>query len=80
MRPIPLYTPETIRGQSYQLRYGWTGWSAEPPAPPVDLDTLFGLLDPIWETDGLHRLEHHVVGGTWQMTFSEYDMDAVRRC
>ena len=56
MCPIPLYTPETMRGPAYQLRYGWTGWSAEPSAPAVDLDSLFGLLDPIWETDGLRRL------------------------
>lgn len=47
MRPIPLYTPEMLRGPACQLRYGWTGWSSEPAAP-VDLDTLFGLLDPAW--------------------------------
>ena len=68
MRPIPLYTSEMLRGPAYQLRYGWTGGSAEPPA--VDLDPLFGSLDPIWETDGLRRLEHRVVSETWQMTFS----------
>lgn len=28
------------------------------------------LLDPIWETDGLRRLEHRVFGGAWQTTLS----------
>lgn len=70
MRPQPLYSPETLRDPAFQLRYGWTGWIANPPAPAFDLDQIFGLLDPSWETDGLRRLEHHVVDGTWQITFS----------
>ena len=57
-----------MRGPAYPLRYGWTGWSTAPP--PVDLDLLFGSLDPLWEVDGLHRLEHCVVSETWQLTFS----------
>lgn len=70
MPPIPLYTPASMRDPAYQLRYGWTGWVASRPAPPVDLTTLFVLLDPIWEADGLRRLEHRVVDGSWQITFS----------
>lgn len=70
MPPTPLYTTETLRDPAYQLRYGWTGWLSEQPASAVDLATLFGSLDPMWETDGLRRLEHRVVDGTWQITFS----------
>lgn len=57
-------------GRTYQLRYGWTGWIAERPTSAVDFATLFGSLDPMWEADGLRRLEHHIVDGTWQITFS----------
>jgi REP element-mobilizing transposase RayT len=70
MLTTPLYTPATMRDPAYQLRYGWTGWVATRPAQPVDFAMLFGLLNPIWETDSIRRLEHRVVDGTWQMTFS----------
>lgn len=68
MPPQPLYTPATLREPAFHLRYGWTGWIADRPS--VDLAILFGLIDPIWETDGLRRLEHRVSDGTWQITFS----------
>lgn len=70
MPPIPLYTPVSMRDPAYQLRYGWTGWLATRPAPAVDLATLFGLLDPLWEMDGLRRLQQRVANGSWQITFS----------
>lgn len=70
MQPQPFYTPASLRDPAFQLRYGWTGWAANPSATAIDFALLLGALDPIWETDGLRRLENHVVDGTWQITFS----------
>lgn len=70
MAPQPFYTSATLRDRAFQLRYGWTGWAASPLPAAVDLDLLFGQLDPLWEADGLRRLEQHVVDDTWQITFS----------
>jgi REP element-mobilizing transposase RayT len=66
----PLYTLQTMRDPAYQLRYGWTGWTAGRAASESDLAPLSGSLDPSWESDGLRRLEHRVTDETWQITFS----------
>ncbi len=53
----PIYTPRRIEARAYQLRYAWTGWPSVglfPDRPPIE---LFNVVDPLWETDGIRRLE-----------------------
>ena len=63
----PLYRSGNLR-PAYQLRYSWTGWlkSAWKTAD----DTTFAELDPLWEQDGLRRLEHRWADDHLQITFS----------
>ena len=64
----PLYNNESIR-PAYQLRYSWTGWlkAAWPDMPDLRfLDTI----DPLWEGDGLRRLEQTYDTDHFQITFS----------
>ena len=64
----PLYRSEDLR-PAFQLRYSWTGWlkSAWRDVPdPSILDAI----DPLWEQDGLRRLEHSWANDHFQITFS----------
>ena len=62
----PLYRSENLR-PAFQLRYSWTGWlkSAWSDMPDASiLDTI----DPLWEQDGLRRLEHLWANNHFQIT------------
>jgi len=64
----PLYRSENLR-PAFQLRYSWTGWlkSAWKNMPDASiLDTI----DPLWEQDGLRRLEHSWANDYFQITLS----------
>ena len=64
----PLYRSENLR-PAFQLRYSWTGWlkSAWPNMPD---SCILDTVDPLWEEDGMRRLEHLWANDHFQITFS----------
>jgi REP element-mobilizing transposase RayT len=64
----PLYRSENLR-PAFQLRYSWTGWfkSAWPNMPN---SAILATLDPLWEEDGIRRLEQNWSADHCQITFS----------
>jgi REP element-mobilizing transposase RayT len=65
----PIYAPEKLHGVAYQLRYSWTGWPSTGELPELAPD-LFAELEPLWESDGLRRLEHNWQPERVQITLS----------
>jgi REP element-mobilizing transposase RayT len=63
----PLYRCENLH-PAYQLRYSWTGWLKSACKTPND--ATFAAIDPLWEQDGLRRLEHRWADDHLQITFS----------
>ena len=68
MSPQPLYNPSTASA-AYQLRFAWSAFPAEPPLPNSISETI-NLLKPLWESDGLRVLEHHLSPDAVQILFS----------
>ena len=63
----PLYNRDDLRA-AYQLRYSWTGWfKSEFKEQP---ESIFDAVDPLWEQDGLRRLEQAWSADRVQITFS----------
>ena len=69
----PLYRSESLR-PAFQLRYTWTGWlkSAWRHMPDA---CILETIDPLWEQDGMRRLEHGV-----RMVRGMASMAVVRAC
>ena len=61
---VPLYRAENLR-PAFQLRYSWTGWLKSPWTNMPD----FATIDPLWEQDGIRRLEHLCADDRFQITF-----------
>jgi REP element-mobilizing transposase RayT len=68
MPPEPLYRSENLR-PAFQLRYSWTDWLKSAWQNMPDARTL-DTIDPLWEQDGLRRLEHLWANDHFQITFS----------
>jgi REP element-mobilizing transposase RayT len=64
----PLYHAETVKS-AYRLRYSWTGWFRQPWRP-CGGESILPALDPLWEQDGLRRLEERWSDKQIQITFS----------
>jgi REP element-mobilizing transposase RayT len=64
----PLYRSENLR-PAFQLRYSWTGWLKSAWANMLDA-CILDTIDPLWEKDGLRRLEHFWGDDHFQITFS----------
>ena len=64
----PLYCAEALH-PAFQLRYSWTGWLKSPWTKLPDTSIL-DTIDPLWEQDGLRRLEHAWGKDHFQITFS----------
>ena len=64
----PLYRSENLC-PAFQLRYSWTGWLKSAWANMPDA-CILDTVDPLWETDGLRRLEHSWANDHFQITFS----------
>ena len=64
----PLYRSENLR-PAFQLRYSWTGWwkSAWTKMPDA---SILDAVDPLWEEDGMRRLEHFWANDHVKITFS----------
>jgi hypothetical protein len=94
MEPRPLYESAALKS-AYCLRYGWTGWPTPPTVIPGDLESILLQVDPLRGNIehspeeiamGLLNNLAFALGqvyvwqpGYYAGTFSEYDMDAVRR-
>lgn len=57
MAVTPIYSPENLHGVAYQLRFSWTGWPSGGELPELS-SAVLSALEPLWEADGLRRLEH----------------------
>lgn len=57
MSPTPLYTASSISSRAYHLRYTWAGWPSSGTFPPLPTEAFFDAVDPLWEADGIRRLE-----------------------
>lgn len=69
MALTPIYSPENLHGVAYQLRYSWTGWPSRGELPELS-PAVFSALEPLWEADGLRRLEHNWQPQRVQITLS----------
>jgi REP element-mobilizing transposase RayT len=68
-KPKPLYTGENTK-PAYEVRYDWTGWPSAEPFPPSPPSSLFDILRPLWESDGLRLLKHWWTTEQIHLTFS----------
>jgi len=64
----PLYRRENLN-PAFQLRYSWTGWLKLAWKDMPD-KSILDAIDPLWERDGLRRLEHRWADDYLQVTFS----------
>jgi hypothetical protein len=64
----PLYCIESLC-PSFQLRYSWTGWLKTAWKDMPD-PSILDAIEPLWEQDGLRRLEHSWANDRFQITFS----------
>jgi len=64
----PLYCAENLR-PAFQLRYSWTGWLKSAWRNMPDSGILDSV-DPLWEQDGMRRLEQLWTNDRFQITFS----------
>ncbi len=64
----PLYRSENLR-PAFQLRYSWTGWLKSAWTEISD-SSILDTVDPLWEEDGMRRLEHLWADDHLQITFT----------